>query len=459
MRWRLAALFSLGVNLLLIVAWLVASRRTAARFAAMNGPAVDSSGAPKTNYLVRRLPFTWRQLESQDYGVYIANLRDIGCPEQTIRDIIIADVDALYARRRATELLTSEQQWWRTQPDPEVVRVASQKAQALESERRALLSKLLGISWESGDMVNIPRPSRAGILLDGAILGVLPNETKLAIQDVNTRSQERLEQYVEAQRQLGREPEANVLARLRQQTRDDLAKILGPPQLEEFLLRFSQNANDMRAEFGTLQYFNPTQEEFRQVFRATDTLDQKIQLLGDATDPSSVSQRKDLQDQRENAIKIALGPKRYEEYRMLHDPLYRDAVAAAQEAGTPEAVATIYAVNLAAAAEQNSILSNPNLTAEQRNVEMKRLELQQAQANTLAAGQDLPPEPPDIPPKPAPRKIYVLGPGDSAATIALMYGLPVQAILAANPKVNFSRLKPGQAITIPPSPLNPGSGP
>src|SRR5579859_5399631 len=37
-------------------------------------------------------PFRWAQLESTDYRQYLANLPRIGCPEQTIRDIITADV-------------------------------------------------------------------------------------------------------------------------------------------------------------------------------------------------------------------------------------------------------------------------------------------------------------------------------------------------------------------------------
>ena len=34
---------------------------------------------------------TWQQLESEDYRTYIERLRAIGCPEQTIRDIITAE--------------------------------------------------------------------------------------------------------------------------------------------------------------------------------------------------------------------------------------------------------------------------------------------------------------------------------------------------------------------------------
>jgi len=69
------------------------------------------------------------------------------------------------------------------------------------------------------------------------------------------------------------------------------------------------------------------------------------------------------------------------------------------------------------------------------------------------------PDPLPPPPTPVPKKVYVLGPGDSAATIALMYGLPVSAIKAANPKVDFNRLKPGVAITIPPSPFTSDTSP
>lgn len=50
-------------------------------------------------------PFNWSQLESSDYRTYVANLRRIGCPEQTIRDIVAADLDGAYygPRRRALE--------------------------------------------------------------------------------------------------------------------------------------------------------------------------------------------------------------------------------------------------------------------------------------------------------------------------------------------------------------------
>ena len=43
-------------------------------------------------------PMTWEKVESADYKQYIENLRSIGVPEETIRDIILADVEKLLMR-------------------------------------------------------------------------------------------------------------------------------------------------------------------------------------------------------------------------------------------------------------------------------------------------------------------------------------------------------------------------
>lgn len=51
--------------------------------------------------------FSWRQIESSDYRTYLANLRAVGCPDQTVADIIKADVHSLYSHKRS-ELGISE---------------------------------------------------------------------------------------------------------------------------------------------------------------------------------------------------------------------------------------------------------------------------------------------------------------------------------------------------------------
>ena len=418
----------------------------------------DTNGAQnRTNIVLRRQFFSWREIESEDYPTYIINLRGIGCPEQTVRDIIIADVNTLFSRRRANELITPEQQWWRSDADTNVVQAALAKARSLEEERHVLLTRLLGTNWETGDLVNLPRPSRPAVALDGPLLGALPAETKQAVQEINERAEDRLAAYLEAQRQQGKAVDPVEVAKLRQLTRVELASVLSPDCLEEYLLRYSQYANVLRADFSKLQFFNPTADEFRAIFRATDNLDYQVQLLADSTDPIAARNREALLTQREQAIRNALGPKRYEEYQLLQDPLYRDAVAAAQQSGAPQAARNFYLINLAAAASSNSIYANPSLTPDQKAIELKQLELDQLKANTLVTGGQLPPQPATSP-NPI-RRTYTLRQGDSPAVIGMIYGVPESAIRAANPNVDFRRLRPGDSIYIPRNALSPPSGP
>ena len=99
---------SVTLNVLLISAtlWLYQARKSssvapvAQRGAALtSAPEVQIESRPQAQAGYES--FRWSHIESTNYLVYIGNLRRIGCPEQTIRDLISADVDTLYAPRRA----------------------------------------------------------------------------------------------------------------------------------------------------------------------------------------------------------------------------------------------------------------------------------------------------------------------------------------------------------------------
>ena len=80
------------------------------------------------------MPFRWSQLESTDYATYIANLRAVGCPEQTLHDIIAGDLASVYAQKRQSQQAAQAQA---------PAEVQAQARQTLDQEERRLLNTLL----------------------------------------------------------------------------------------------------------------------------------------------------------------------------------------------------------------------------------------------------------------------------------------------------------------------------
>jgi hypothetical protein len=362
MRLRLILLVSLGLNLgfgalLLIHSYQPREGRLSAmqRFERQKGLL-----QVKTNFVFRRQDFTWRQVESTDYRTYIANLRAIGCPEPTIRDIIAAEVGILYDRKRA-EVIVPEQQWWRLEPNENVSSAAAAQFEHLEAERRALLADLLGPNWEppsASEMIAF------NLRLDGPILSSLPAKTKMALHDLEAHAMKRRQDYIEAQQKLGGAADPAQLERLRQDTRNELAEILAPPQLEEYLLRYSQTAQNIRSEFQSLEI---SPDEFRALFRARDALDQQVQLLASANDPTTNARRADLERQRDAATRQALGAERYQLHRYSQDPLFVQARASVEQIGAPaDAVLALYQITQVTELEKLRIRSDNSLNLEQR---------------------------------------------------------------------------------------------
>ena len=102
-EWRGLAL-SVMLNVVLLVCvllskWLVRSRAVESPAPHMTtGSEVQTSGSVALT--TKAAPFSWSQIEADDYPTYIRNLRTIGCPEQTIRDIVTADIAASYEAKR-----------------------------------------------------------------------------------------------------------------------------------------------------------------------------------------------------------------------------------------------------------------------------------------------------------------------------------------------------------------------
>lgn len=465
MRVRIILLISIVLNVALAATLLSFwPKRSNTSFVRPVNAAAVASNQPirivKTNLLVRPRVFTWQEVESGDYVTYVENLRALGMPEATIRDIIIADVDQVFARRRRELASQQDIEWWRAQPSQAYTTNQLAQAFALDEERTALLNRLLGEGWKSARVDLQADP----VHLSGPILSALSDEVKSTVQSIAAQSAERVRDYLNQAQAAGRQINPLELARLREQTRVELAKVLSPEQLEEFLIRNSYNSTQLRQQLAGLDV---TPDEFRAIFRRVDQIDRDIQLRYSGDDAESQRRRAALEQERLAAIRSAVGTERFGTFVMQQDPLYQEYLLAAERAGAgADAAAALYEITRATTDEVARIRSDPRLTAGQKQEQIREVEAETQRARALVLGEEIPEETraPMMVTEPQLRS-HVKGPGETLGQLAFRYGLRIPEIREANPGVDINRAPAGTVLNIPvrverelpPLPYPPGS--
>jgi hypothetical protein len=205
------------------------------------------------------------------------------------------------------------------------------------------------------------------------VLGEVTPEVKRQVERILAESQRRLREAF---------PDGQVdpveWARWRKQTRDELARVLTPEQYEEYLLRYSENAQRLREQTRGLSL---SPEDFRKLFRATDPFDLEIQLHYSGDDPANARRRRELLAQRDAAIEQALGKDLARTYRLNQDPLFRQARATVEQlGGEAEAVLPLYQIYQATQRETQRIQADLTLTAAEREEQLHLIQLDQERA-------------------------------------------------------------------------------
>jgi hypothetical protein len=235
-------------------------------------------------------PFDWRQVESPDYKEYIANLRAIGCPEKTIKEIVTADVKDLFAARRAAITRTNHYEYWRATP---VNRSEEQRQQLQElSIQQSEVLKALGIELSAADLFAFHYG------------GVIATERELQLEFLPKPKRQSLNDLLlgMAKQRLAAGDDQRKLRDLDEQTQSEIKTLLTPDEFRDYELRTSLPASQLR---GVLKEMEPTEQEFRTIF------DYWIAL--NARQPGSTEYR-EAQQSSEAALRSLLGPSRFDIY-------------------------------------------------------------------------------------------------------------------------------------------------
>lgn len=327
----------------------------------------------------------WKSIESTNYVLYIFNLRSIGCPEETVRDIIIADIAKLYSQQRE-ELRSAYPPlpYWRTLRHGETLLNADPQFaasyQALDQQQRQLVQDLLGVDYHS-EVAKFGSGSEAF----HPVLSFLPLEKQAQVRS-----------YL-ASTQGGGAWMGSAGGRYALPYQNDteeasgpeqgLSSVLSPEELRLFELYTSGLAEQLRHE---LYGFEPSQAEFDQVYRVRKAFEGVL----DASlinDPDLSSERKDTAVlEAETALNAELGrilgKDRFAAYRKATDPDWQ--VLTGQMAVSEEVASQIYSMKQQAALQKQRVEYNPSLTLEQRQAALMaiRRETQNTLAGVLGSG-------------------------------------------------------------------------
>ena len=304
--------------------------------------------------------FGWQAVESEDYKQYIANLRSIGCPEETIRDIIIADVNKLFESRKKALSAGKKFEFWKSgnmfagMMDPELAK----KKQELAEEKRALLKELLGIEPEdSADLAALTNPLTT-------MLDFLPEEKQSKVSKILQEFQGKAMKSMQ-----GGAPDAEDLKgimKVQKEMEAELAKVLSPEELEDYQLRLSQTSMMMRMQLGT---FDPSEQEFRDIFKMRKAFDDEYGWNGmGAASKEDREKMKTAQTELNDKIKELLGESRYTQYQRAQDFQYQGLVKVVERNGLGRDVADkVYDIKKVSNDEISKLRGNKDLSSEKRD--------------------------------------------------------------------------------------------
>ena len=311
-------------------------------------------------------PLSWQALESTNYLAYIQNLRAFGCPDDTVKDIILTDLARVYAKRR-TEIRARRPvaKFWQTgdlSKSPAMLEV-NRQLRDLDKELEALVLELLGVNFRT-------EMAKYGSEEEGSALNLsfLAPEKQSAVQALHDKYAALEAEIFDRAQDLVLDEDQAELQGLQRQMEAELAQVLTPEEFQDYQLRNSGTARDLRSQ---LTGFEPSEGEFRKIFQLQKTFDDQFGQAFDPTDEAAhaIKLRAELQagEALNEELRQTLGPQRFAEYQRTQDGDYRSLVQVAERFSLPREVAgSVYDMKLAAERQKALVEGNATLSDEQR---------------------------------------------------------------------------------------------
>ena len=367
---------SVGVNVVLAIAVVAVWRRpVSSGVEAQPLARVVTNVTPKivvaasTNEAVPGLAerIQWREVASEDLTNYVANLRRVGCPAATVRDIIAGELQDIFLRRRKALIAPLQNEFWNlamrgmNRSDGPFEKVKEQIDQ-LEKETIDRLDELAGADSEK-KADEQRRRSKA--------FSYLPEEKQAALVALN-------EKFANLRR-AARGSEANSnpaarerLAELQKQREAEVKQLLTPEEFTEYRLRTSPATRFVARLVG----FETTEEELRAIARVRlDFESAEARLDAKAPDyQAKLAEQQESKKKRDEAVKALLGEPRFADFTQAQDGAYQQIYKVAERYGLPrETAMAADGIRQIAVDQVKAVQGNKELPPEQRQAALRAI--------------------------------------------------------------------------------------
>ena len=319
-------------------------------------------------------PPIWTYVESDDYHAYIANLRQLGCPEETIRDIILTDLLKQYSTK-VRELRNNENQpFWKAKLSSYDMDAVERRKmlRELTEERSQMYAELVGGNLES-DLNRLmgadgsPAPQYKFLAADRQ------QEMAKLMNGYN----DRLQQMHEASRGFPDSQTREAMQALVRERDAAMESFLTPDEKRQRDLRYSETAVSLIN--GPLTGVDVSQSEYERIYdlaakmqsdRQTAWSNAYAQAKAGGTRPAQPDFTASW-DAYNAEVKSVLGDERYREFERSRDNDYRNILRFTQTFDLPQATAAqIYETRAAAQQQVRALFNQPSVD---RNVAMQQV--------------------------------------------------------------------------------------
>ena len=337
----------------------------------------DLEGAATDLTVSEIKPVTWLDIQSTDLKEFVTKLRAAGCPDETVKDIILAEVNRRFAIRQRDiwPEQTEDYKFWRVDKRNAPEQAKKQRAQSrqyrdLQKEKSALLVDLLGYDPELQQRIE---EGNEDIFVDWQErqISFLPESKRQAALKILEEFQEKEQEMYTANQGLW---DAQSRAEQRQMQTDKLAalaQVLSPDELREYELRQSQTATQLSHDLRSLTV---NRTEYETIFDIRKKYGDSIYNYGDLEGAEAQKQAEENKKAMYQELTAALGTDKFKEYERSQDYYYQQLQHLAKRNDLPpDTAGKVYDYKSIAEDGAKALRNNKDLSAEQRQTALANL--------------------------------------------------------------------------------------